>query len=281
VCKAPLRPWLVLGVFGSALAGLTIQPDLRAAGDPVTFHDFNRLPWAQLAPGIAIKTVVGQAATFVIGEFEPGAATLSHHHTHEQANYGVTGDVVITIAGTPRLLGPDHATMALPDAEHFIRNNGSTTARLLEMQPVRRLDLLPPRPVLAFPRRPDAQPIPPGRTIASDFGNASTPWAVDGPERTATLKGDRVFLRVWDVRPGISNAVNLRPVANGAEQLSFLLRGAGVVTVNGHVTAVSAGTLIEMAPDATRVLFRTTSTTPSRIVEFHPLSVRDAPLSNN
>ena len=158
---SPFRFWLFPGTFGVALVSLAIQLDLRAAGDPVTFHDFNRLPWVELAPGITIKTVVGRAATFVVAEFEPGAATVAHHHTHEQANYGVSGDVAITIAGTPRPLGPDHATMALPDTEHFIRNSGSTRARLLEMQPVRRVDLLPPRPALTFPKRPDAQPIPP------------------------------------------------------------------------------------------------------------------------
>ena len=89
-----------------------------------------------------------------------------------------------------------------------------------------------------------------------------------------------MFLRVWDVRPGISNAVNLRPVANGAEQLSLLLRGAGEVTVNGHVTPITAGMLIDMAPDAERVLFRSTSATPSRIVEFHPRSALGPPSSN-
>jgi quercetin dioxygenase-like cupin family protein len=276
-----LRLWGFVGLSALALGGLASQKDLRAADDAVRFFDVNRLPLTDLAPGITIRTVVGRTATFISAEVEPGASTVADHHTHEQANYGVSGDATITIAGARRSLGPDHATLALPDTEHFIRNDGSTTARLLEMQPVRRLDLLPPRPALTFPKQPDAQSIPRGRTITADFGSASIRWDVNGVERTASLNGDRVFLRVWDVRPGISNAINLRPVANGAEQLSFLLRGAGVVTVNGHVTAISKGTLIDMAGDAAHVLFRSTSATPSRIVEFHPLSPRDAPPSHN
>jgi quercetin dioxygenase-like cupin family protein len=143
-----------LVVIGALTSIPVIRPvALAAAGPPtdtVTSHDVSSLPWTQLRPGIQIKPVVGQIGTFVFAEIEPRAQTVPHHHTHEQANLGLAGSSEIAIGGMTHRLAPRVGTVAPPDAEHFIANPGTVTATLLEFQPIRRLDLLPPRPSLTY-----------------------------------------------------------------------------------------------------------------------------------
>lgn len=256
----------------AVLAVLALHPGVVARDQAVTFIDLNALAAEQLAPQLSVKTVVGRSGSFILAELAPGTGTAPHHHTHEQANYGLAGDVMATIGGTEYPLTPDRATVSLPDVEHVVRNIGTVPARFLEMTAIRRTDFLPPRARITIPQGPMALPVPPGRILSADFTSGSAAWSVNNGVATATLHADHTFVRVWEV--GKAGAVDLRASGTG-EQFSYLVHGAGEVTVEEEKRMIAAGTLIVITSDVARCLFRSTGTEPARIIEFHILSSRE------
>jgi quercetin dioxygenase-like cupin family protein len=263
------------GALASAGAVLVLFGNAVASERDVSLHDMNAMEWVKLGTGgLAAKTVIGDAASFIIGSLEPGAATRPHHHVFETITYGIDGELVNTVGGVAHDLAPDGASLAFSQVEHGTRNTGTTRGIFIECPPVKRPDLQPPFPRLdpSMLTTADSRPNPEGRTFFQDFRETSTAWTRAAANREAALTGDQVALRVLLVAPGTANAVNLRPEVTATEQLTYLLAGAGEVTISGKVTAITAGTLISMPASSSRILFRTTGRAPARLLDFHPLS---------
>ena len=78
-------------------------------------HD---LPGTEVAGGVQIKALFGDAAMLNLVELEPGCAVPLHSHPHEQLGYVVSGEIVMTIAGVDHRLGPGQAYTIPGDVEH-------------------------------------------------------------------------------------------------------------------------------------------------------------------
>jgi len=260
--------------LASAGAVLLLFGNAVASERDVSLHDMNAMEWVKLGTGgLAAKTVIGDTASFIIGSLEPGAATRPHDHVFETITYGIEGDLVNTVGGVAHDLAPDGASLAFSHVEHGTRNAGTTRGLFLECPPVKRPDLQPPFPKLD-PKltTSDARPNPDRRQFFKDFRETSTAWTHVGTNREGALIGDHVALRVLLIAPGTANAVNLRPEMTATEQLTYLLAGAGEVTIGGKATPIKAGTLISMPASSSRILFRTMGRAPARLLDFHPLS---------
>lgn len=233
-------------------------------------YDVNAMGWTELRPGIRIKPVVGQTGTFVFAEFAPGSETVKHHHTHEQANLGLTGSAEISIGGRPHVLAPFTGTMTPADAEHSIADRGTATATLLEFQPVRRVDLLPPRPALTFPSSPAAAVVPARAAVAMDFGP---------PEPNAAgsrvLAGKACTLSVWRV-PGTPRSVTLAQRAAGAEQFAYVIEGRAEFGAGTNSRPIGPGTLVVNPPGAPAIRVRVTDAGGAVLAIFEPPATKPA-----
>jgi quercetin dioxygenase-like cupin family protein len=260
--------WIVRSAVAATVAAVLILiPAIvirgAQAGSPAVY-DINAMHSTELRPGIQIKPVIGQIGTFVFAEFEPGAETVAHHHTHEQANLGLTGSMTISIGGHSHRLTSLVGTMAPADAEHFIANDGTAKATLLEFQPVRRLDLLPPRPALTFPSSPAAAAVAAGANVSSDFG--ATAANVAG---SRILAGRTCTLSVWRA-PATPQGVTLTERAVGAEQFAYVIEGHAEFGAGTDRKQIEPGMLIVNPPGAPAIRLRVMGAGPAVLAIFEP-----------
>jgi mannose-6-phosphate isomerase-like protein (cupin superfamily) len=266
-----MRSALLAAVFTLAVGVTLLGARTSAQSESVTYYDVSSLPWTELRPGIRIKPIVGQTATFALDEFDPLVRTSPHHHTHEQAHFGLQGSVDIVMDGVPHSLSPEAAVMVPPDAEHAVVNTGGVKASLLEFQPVRRLDLLPPRQQLTFPSSAEAVPILRGRQVSDDFNLRARGWSTRANgARVKTLIGEHCALIAWDV-PATQTPVDLRSVPSGTEVFAYLVKGHGEVIVGSNTRRIEPGTLLVISHDAAHVLLRAIDSQGALIVEFDPV----------
>ena len=250
--KANRETWnlTLVASLATLAAGLPMSrspADARVQPERLVFHDIPSLPFTELQPGIQIKPIVGQAGTFVYAEFDPGARTAPHHHTHEQANFGLGGSNEISIGGRSYPLAKSSGTLAPADAEHFIVNSGSNRAALLEFQPVRRLDLLPPRPAPTYSSAAEAASVPEDAKVSLDFQYATSGWEnVSRGVRRKVLPGKACTLVVWDVVGSDATNTDLGTRTTHAERFAYVAAGNVEIMVGGEKRKIGPGTLIQI-----------------------------------
>lgn len=234
-------------------------------------YQFGERPWTELKPGVHIKPLVGETGTFTLAELEPGAETFVHHHTQEQLNVGLSGNNEISRAGHTSGLGAGVATVTPPDAEHFIRNAGAGNATLLEFQPIRRFDLLPPRPAAAYPVAPQAVSMTPAQLKSIDIGSNALWVSAPNGVRTKTLAGQHSAFSVIDIPAAVTQAVNLRPQPVANEQFFYVLNGTVRIDVAGRdkdELQPYAGTAFLLPRTSTPAYLRVTSKGGARLLRF-------------
>jgi quercetin dioxygenase-like cupin family protein len=225
-------------------------------------------PWTELKPGVHIRPIVGETGTFTVAELDPGAETFVHHHTQEQLNVGLSAGNEISRAGHVHSLGVGVATVTPPDVEHFIRNAGPGKAMLLEYQPIRRFDLLPPRPAPAYASAPQAISMTEKQLLELEIGSASAAWIAEpNGVRTTLMAGQRALLTVMDVPAAVRQPVNLRPQAVSAEQFFYVLAGDVRLSVGADAYRVSAGSAFLVPRRAVAVQLRLISR-DARLLRF-------------
>lgn len=90
-----------------------------------------------LAPGVRMFPLFGDAAMIDLVELDPGALVAAHSHEHEQLGIVLAGEITMTIAGVDHVLGPDGAYQIPGGIEHSGRA-GRDGCRVLDVfQPVR------------------------------------------------------------------------------------------------------------------------------------------------
>ena len=241
-------------------------------------REVDRRAWTVLRPGVDIKPFVGETGTFTVAEFEPGAQSFTHHHTQEQFNLGLEGDLAVSIGGHPVSLAPGAGAIVTPDAEHFVINNGKTRAKMLEFQPIRRLDLLPPRPAAAYPIGADATPVAANQLFATNFNTTSSDpaWTTE-PEgyRSKTLRGATAGFTIFDIPATARQPINLRPGGARSEQFFYVLSGLVEFMSGPQSQGLGTGELL-LVPQATsdlqlRLLGGARGVTaPARVLRFDP-----------
>jgi quercetin dioxygenase-like cupin family protein len=153
--------------------------------------------WKDYGPGIRMIPAVGTSGTVTIAEFQPGAKTPSHHHSFSQLDYVIDGKLNVVARGNSVSLTKNTGVLVPSDADHFVENASGSIARLLEFQPVRRYDLLPPRPAPAFAVAPKPTIVTLDQLLRVDFSSTATSsgrWGlsiIDAPADLTTIQWNR------------------------------------------------------------------------------------------
>jgi unsaturated pyranuronate lyase len=99
--------------------------------------DFEGGAWLELAPGVRMQPLFGEAAMLNLLEFDPDARVDEHSHPHEQLGMVVDGELVLQIDGVPHRLRPGSAYQIPGGVPHGAWTEG-TTCRVLDVfHPVR------------------------------------------------------------------------------------------------------------------------------------------------
>jgi quercetin dioxygenase-like cupin family protein len=234
-------------LFVALLASSATLPVIATAQrELLTFHDVASLPWTDLRPGLRIKVVVGEFGTFAFVEMEPGVRTSGHHHTHEQVNLGLSGSAEVSIDGSIHRLDSFGATITPANATHLLANNGNAKAVSLEFQPVRRLDLVPPRSALTFPASPQPVPLPRDARVFALLAPSSS--GQDQGTIVKELAGKTGRLRVG--RVGGAQGGQLDLSRSAGESFVYVVEGKAEVTAGANQRKVAPQTLVVVSGQA-------------------------------
>ena len=246
---------IALIVVGGSAQLLAQDSIYFVPADRVAVRVMREVPPIDLAPGVHVRTVVGQTGSFSVGEFDPGSAAVLHHHTREQADVGISGVFDVTIGNHVEALGPGAGMIIPADVAHSIANVRGGTMTVIEFHTVRRPDLVPPRPTLTFPTSPEAVALPGERRIVEQ---------VDRPG--ITLRSETCTLAWRQIAKGNSFTSIPDPRTRG-EQFLYLVRGEGELSVPGTRQRVSAGALIVIPASEPRWTIKAGATDVA-LVEF-------------
>jgi len=102
------------------------------------FCDIENRETKQLVPGIEARTFWANEMLMAIIDIDPGAELPNHSHPHEQVGTVLAGELILTIAGETRTLGPQDSYVIPGGVEHGGRA-GSVHTRVCDVfSPVRK-----------------------------------------------------------------------------------------------------------------------------------------------
>src|SRR5215467_8819388 len=99
---------LIFAAVAFALAWLpSVQQDplYFPPADRVSVRVMTEVPPGDVAAGVHVRTIVGAVSSLSVGDLEPGSAAVLHHHTREQADFGLMGTFALTIGTHVEALG--------------------------------------------------------------------------------------------------------------------------------------------------------------------------------
>jgi quercetin dioxygenase-like cupin family protein len=104
----------------------------------MSYHcDLENREAKEVAPGVHLRTFWGNEMLVSLADLEANAVLPQHSHPHEQAGHVISGEIVITIAGEPRLIKPGDTFIIPGGVEHGVEV-GDAPARVLDVfSPVR------------------------------------------------------------------------------------------------------------------------------------------------
>ena len=230
--------------------------------DRVSVRRMTDVPAIDLAPGVHVRTVIGTTGSFSIGDFEPGSAAVLHHHTREQADIGIAGAFDMTLDDRVEKLGPGFAVVVPANVSHSIANNASDRATVIEFHTVRRPDLVPPRPVVAFPASATPARLPAGRQLVQPMDRPVR----ESPFSAQWLRGETCLL-AW--RRVASGTAPVELGAGAVERFVYLVRGEVQMTSAAGRAQVKAGELIVVPARAT-ITIQAAGPENATVAEFIP-----------
>ena len=232
-----------------------------------TWRGFDRQPWRDISPGVHSRTIVGATGTLTIVQLDAGATTVSHHHSAVQTSLGLDGTLEMRIGDVGVALGPDVGIVVSADAEHVLANRGTTPATYLELEPIRRFDLLPPWPAPTFPISATTATISAAEIQRIEFGPENTRGGTlpTPGARTRTLGG----LTMFDLTPATTGPVTLRS-ASAAEQFFYCLSGEVRLMSGTQETAISAGEVVLIPRSTAPLQLNKRPAARARVIRFDP-----------
>ncbi len=236
--------WIGLSVAVGAQDPLYFPP-----ADRVSVRLIRELSPIDLAPGVHVRTVVGQSVSVSVGDFEPGAAAVLHHHLREQGDVGLTGTFDMTIGTHVEKLGPDMGVIVPANVDHSIANKGSALMTVLEFHTVPRPDLVPPRPAMTFPSSPESVPLPDRTLLVHAFRQVPSEKAERIAGKTCAMTWHRLGR---DAKPG-------EVLATGTELLVYVAHGTIQLETAGAPRRVQADSVI-VIPAGQRARFQPVDT---------------------
>jgi quercetin dioxygenase-like cupin family protein len=91
----------------------------------------------QIFPGVAIRTVAGQAMMLSMVTFDPEAVVTEHAHPHEQMGVMISGRLEFTVGGVTRVLGPGDSWRIPGGVPHSVRALDGPAVALDVFHPIR------------------------------------------------------------------------------------------------------------------------------------------------
>jgi quercetin dioxygenase-like cupin family protein len=243
----------------ASASSLSVQQDSLyfPPADRVSVRVVSEVSPGDVAPGVHVRTIVGAVSSLSIGDLEPGSAAVLHHHTREQADFGLTGTFALTIGTHVEPLGPGDGVILPANVEHSIANHGTQMMTAIEFHTVRRPDLVPPRPPMTFPATAEPVGVPDGRQLTVKLDR------VEATSVERTLRG-KTCTMTWRSLARGTPPVDLR--ADSTELWVYLIRGSAELDVLGAKQSISAGAAV-LIPAHQRVGLRAVSTDVA-LVEF-------------
>lgn len=280
----PLSESVVLQGAPGAEEAWPIPPDVQ-----VFFHE-NDIPMVTIREGIRRGVVVGSTISVSVDELDPlyfkGSAPASaHHHTHEQADFGLSGTVESYVDGRRSPLGPMMISMIPPDVPHTVTKvMGPGKVRSLEFSATRRADLLPHRPQVEFPASPEPGHVPEGFPVFTDFDTVE--WVGEpGKSRFTAVFGETCTAFIYHVPASTMDGVESPGHHHHNEQISVVIRGHADVRLGDQFQRVGPGTIMFVPPNVDHYGMSPVDGEDLVLLEFQPIVREDmrralAPSSN-
>jgi len=108
------------------------------------FASLNTMPWEQVTPEYARRSLVGERGMITWEKMVAGAHAKPHHHPNEQLFWVLKGRVVLQIGGETRILGPGDLACVPSDVVHDARFE--TDAEFVSFHAPPRADHMPGAP---------------------------------------------------------------------------------------------------------------------------------------
>jgi quercetin dioxygenase-like cupin family protein len=253
---------LVLFASLDRLVAQGVDPFVPA--DRVAIRVMQNLAAVEVAPGVRARTVVGSTGSFSLVDFSPGGAAPLHHHTREQANLGLAGTFEVTLGDHVVTLGVGEGFVIPANVSHAIANKRQEVMTLLEFHTVRRLDAVPPRPLMAFPKSAEPVALPDARKLVRRLDGTG---ASNSSE--STIDGQTCVLAVRRLASGAA-PMDLHPRRTGAEVYVYVLRGQAELMSTGTVHRLEPGTLVVIPAAELHVMVKAIGSTDTALAAFSP-----------
>src|SRR5215470_7555292 len=131
----------VLGV-----AALEAHALAQIQSEGVAYHDFTKTAGEPYGPYPMTWMVVTESNSLALAVVPSGFHQTPHYHDQEQFTLGVEGALDYSIGGVQHRIGPKGAGVPPSNVLHGMSNDSGQPVMMLEFQPVRRDDWLPPHP---------------------------------------------------------------------------------------------------------------------------------------
>ena len=242
---------------------------IAADPNPVTFHDLSTMkPWPY-GPYPEARGVVTGASSLIIVVVPTGYKQTPHRHNQEQFSLGIGGTIDYNVGGTIRRLGSHGLGFMPSNVMHGMINESGEAALMMEFQPVRRPEWLPPHPQVP-PQPQSAEPIslPAERQVTLDFDLSSGGWRTDRTgTRTKSLAGQMIQASFVDLSAPRSS-MNLTEHPSTHERFVMVLSGRATARVASERRDVGREILMVLSPAASRVTLESVGRAGTEVVVF-------------
>ena len=230
--------------------------------------------------GMRRGVVAGNTISVSVDELDPRfilglPPESAHHHTHEQANFGLVGTLEMYVGGVRSLVGPGMIGVVPPDVPHTVTKVlGPGTVRSLEFSVAKREDLLPHRPKVEFPKSAEPKGVPGGFRVFADFDTVE--WVGEpGTSRFTAAFGETCTAFIYHVPAATMKGVEAPGHHHHNEQISVVLRGRADVRLGDRFERVGPGTIMFVPPNVDHYGLASVDGEDLVLLEFQPIVRED------
>jgi hypothetical protein len=143
---------------------------------------------------------------------------------------------------------------------------------MLEFQPVRREDWLPPHPQVRQPQSAEPVPLDRAEQVTVDYGLSSDGWRSEPTgARVKALVGRTIRANFWDLSAAHS-MVNITAQSSANERFVFVLSGRLASQVGSSLCEIGARTAIVVSPSAREVQLQSLAAADTAVVVFEGIA---------
>jgi quercetin dioxygenase-like cupin family protein len=162
-----------------------------------------------------------------------------------------------------------------PNVHHSVKGYPSPDKVLtIEVIPLARKELVPPRPTVTYPASPEPQPIPPGMKVFADF-NTMPMIGGPGQAQVQALVGETCTLSLWHLHAASFKGTSAAGHHHTAEQINYVIEGHADARVGDQVRRIGPGTLIMIPSDVEHLSMTAVANEDVLLFEFQNAPRRD------